>query len=95
VAQLEGARDIIRDGVHRVYAVRWEPDANAEAVFCYGTGRFGTLPPRSAHYTGARRGTRFQLHQGANWRTQPLLSAAPVASESWLVLRDAVSWESA
>ena len=27
--------------------------------------------------------------------TEPLLSAAPVASRSWLVLRDDVSWESA
>ena len=95
MAQLEGAREIIRDGVHRVYAVRWEPDANAEAVFCYGTGHFGTLPPRRTRYTGARGGTRFQMNQEANWRTEPLLSAAPVASQSWLVLRDAVSWESA
>ena len=68
VAQIEGARDIIRDGVHRVYAVRWEQGAAPEAVFCYGTGPSVTLPPRRSRYAGAHGTTRFEIYQQANWR---------------------------
>ena len=95
VAGLEGARAVFRDGVHRVYAVRWQPGGVAEAVFCYGSGRFAQLLPRKARYTGAQKTTSFVMNGESNWRTEPLLSAAPVASQSWLVLRDAVSWKSA
>ena len=95
VAMLEGARGVIRDGVYRVYAVRWAPGGVAEAVFCYSCGHFAQLPPRSARYTGANASTRLVMNWESNWQTEPLLSAAPVASRSWLVLRDAVSWESA
>ena len=95
VAVVEGAHSVIRDGVHRVYAVRWEPEAEEEAVFCYSNGECGQLLPRCARYAGSTKQTRFEMNRGSNWRTEPLLSAAPVASQSWLVLRAAVSWESA
>ena len=95
LAALEGVREVIRDGVHRVYAVRWEPWGDVQAVFCYGNGDFGVLLPRRARYTGAHNDTSFQMWRGSDWRTEPLLSAAPVASQSWIVLRDAVSWGSA
>ena len=77
-----------------LYAVRGEPGGAEEAVFCYSSGHFAVLRPRRARYTGARGDTRFVMYRG-DWRTEPLLSAAPVADQSWLVLRDAVSWESA
>ena len=51
VAHIEGARHVIRFGVHRVYVVRWEPDAAPEAVFCYGNHTYSTLVPRTARYT--------------------------------------------
>ena len=93
-ACLEGARDIIRDGVHRVYAVRWEHDGNAESVFCYGNGRFGNLPPCRARYPGAGGGTSVKMYRQSDWRTEPMLSVAPGASQSWLALRNQVSWGS-
>ena len=34
VAQLQDATEIIRNGVEKVYAVRWESGDTAEAVFC-------------------------------------------------------------
>ena len=86
---------VIRDGVHRVSAVRWEPHGAEEAVFCYSSGHFGLLRPRRARYTGAHAETRFVMYWEGDWRTEPLLSAAPVASHSWLVLRDEVSWKTA
>ena len=88
-------RRIIRDGLHRVYAVRWEPGGAEEAVFCYSSGHFAQLPPRRVRYTGATANMHFVMNRESNWRTEPLLSAAPVASRSWLMLRDDVSWESA
>ena len=93
VAQIEGARDVIRDGVHRVYVVRWEPHGAPEAVFCYGNNTCSTLVPRNARYTGSRSETRFVIYREANWVTEPLLSAAPVAAAPWLLLRDQVTWE--
>ena len=69
--------------------------ASPEAVFCYGSGQFAMLLPHDARYTGAHGDTRFVMNRESNWRTEPLLVLAPVASRSWLVLRDAVSWESA
>ncbi len=91
-AQIEGARDVIRDGVHRVYVVRWEPHGAPEAVFCYGNNTYSTLVPRNARYTGSRSETRFVIYREANWVTEPLLSAAPVAAAPWLLLRDQVTW---
>ena len=92
VAQIEGARDVIRDGVHRVYVVRWTPGWAPEAVFCYGNYTYSTLVPRNARYTGSRIQTRFKLYSEANWVTEPLLHAAPVAATPWLLLRDQVTW---
>ena len=92
VAQIEGARNVIRHGVHRVYVVRWEPDAAPEAVFCYGNHTYSTLVPRTALYTGSRSETRFESYRKANWVTEPLLSTAPVAAAPWLPLRDRVTW---
>ena len=98
VAGIEGAPDVIRDGVCRVYVVRWEPllyvegvrcpeHGAPEAVFCYGSNMYRTLMPRTARCTGSCRTTRFTLYREANWMTEPLLSAAPVAVEPWLVLQ--------
>ena len=70
VAAIEGARDVIRDGVHRVYAVRWEPGGAEEAVFCYTNGLFGLLPPHRARYTGAQEDTRLVMYRW-DWRTEP------------------------
>ena len=87
VACIEGAPDVIRDGVRRVYVVRWQPDGAPEAVFCYSSNMYSTLMPRTARCTGSCRTTRFRLYTEANWMTEPLLSAAPVAAEPWLVLQ--------
>ena len=92
VAQIEGAREVIRDGVHKVYAVRWNPDWAPEAVFCYGDNTYGTLVPYMARYTGAWCDTRFTMHRDGNWQTEPLLSAAPVADRPWLVLRGQLTY---
>ena len=93
VAHIEGARNVIRDGVCRVYAVRWEGHGAPEAVFCYRNNTYSTLVPRTARYTGASKTTRFELYRDADWTTEALLSAAPVAAEPWLVLRGRVIWE--
>ena len=58
-----------------------------KAVFCYGNNMYSTLVPRTARCTGSCRTTRFRLYREAIWMTEPLLSAAPVAVEPWLVLR--------
>ena len=92
VAHIEGARDVIRDGVRRVYVVRWEPDGAPEAVFCYGSNMYSTLMPRTARCTGSCRTTRFRLYREANWMTEPLLSEAPVATVPWLILRGELIW---
>ena len=92
VAGIEGAPDVIRDGVCRVYVVRWEPDGAPEAVFCYGNNTYSTLVPRTARYTGSKSRTRFVLYREANWVTEPLLSVAPLAAAPWLVLRDQLNW---
>ena len=93
VAQIEGARDVMRNGVHRVYVVRWRPHWAPEAVFCYGNNTYSTLVPRNARYNGSWSHTRIEVHRDANWMTEPLLSAAPVAAMPWLLLRDQVTWE--
>ena len=93
VAHIESARDVIRDDVCKVYVVRWEPHGAPEAVFCYGNNTYSTLVPRNARYTGSSRTSRFRLYREANWMTEPLLSAAPVAAEPWLVLRNQLIWE--
>lgn len=93
VAHIEGARDVIRNGVHRVYAVRWNPHWAPEAVFCYGNNTYSTLVPRKSRYTGSWSHARIVTHRNANWVTEPLLSAAPVAATPWLVLRDQITWE--
>ena len=87
LAHIEGAREAVRDGVHKVYAVRWNEGWAPEAVFCYGDNTYGTLVPYMARYTGAWHDTRFTWHRDGNWQTEELLSAAPVADRSWLVLR--------
>ncbi len=79
VAGVEGASNVFRGGVHRVYAVRWQPRGAPEAVFCYGNCTYSTLAPTFARYTGARNATRFELYGSGNWATEPLLSEAPVA----------------
>ena len=86
VAQLEGAHEFIRHGVHRVYAVRWELAGTAEAVFCYHDGSFGKLPPSQASYKGRSR-MGFEHVQQGNWRTDDLLLAGPVARQSYLNVR--------
>ena len=93
VAHIEGARDVIRNGVHRVYVVRWNPHWAPEAVFCYGNNTYSTVVPRNARYTGSRSRTRITMYREANWVTEPLLSAAPVEATPWLLLRDRVPWE--
>ena len=92
VAQIEGARNVIRYGVVRVYVVRWEPNAAPEAVFCYRNQTYSTLVPCTARYTGSKSETHFEWHSNANWGTDPLLSVAPVAAAPWLPLRDRVTW---
>ena len=87
------ARDAIRDGVHRVCVVHWEPHGAPEVVFCDGNNTCSTLVPRKARYTGAKSETRFVIYRKANWQTEPLLSAAPVAAAPWLLLRDQLPWE--
>ena len=76
-----------------MYVVRWEPHGAPEAVFCYGNNTYSTLVPRKARYTGSWSQTRFVIYSEANWVTEPLLSAAPVAATPWLLLRDQVTWE--
>ena len=88
MAHIESAPD-----VSKVCVVRWEPQGAPEAVFCYGKNMYSTLVPRTARYTGSSRTSRFRLYREANWMTEPLLSAAPVAAVPWLVLRDQVIWE--
>ena len=85
---------IIRDGVHRVYAVRWQRSGTAEAVFCYGNGSYGKLPPFEARYDGSRPNKSFEHVQG-DWRTEDLLMHAPVASQSYLGLSLTLPWKSA
>ena len=92
VAQIEGARNVIRHGVHKVYVVRWEQDAAPEAVFCHGDHTYSTLVPCTARYTGSKSETHFEWHSNANWGTDPLLSVAPVAAAAWLPLRNRVTW---
>ena len=87
VAHIESARDVIRDDVCKVYVVRWEPHGAPEAVFCYGNNMCSTLVPRTVRCTESCRTTRFRLYRKAIWMTEPLLSAALVAVEPWLVLR--------
>ena len=86
VAQLQDATEIIRDGVEKVYAVRWESGDTAEAVFCYHDGSFGKLPPSQASYKGRSR-MGFEHVQQGNWRTDDLLLAGPVARQSYLNVR--------
>ena len=93
LAAIEGAQNVIRDGVRKVYVVRWEENSVPEAVFCNGNNMYSTLVPRTARYTGSSRTSRFRLYREANWMTEPLLSAAPVAAEPWLVLRNQLIWE--
>ena len=88
LALIEGAPTVIRDGVHKVYAVRWQQDAAPEAVFCYDDGAWTALAPRVVRHKGASGSSRMVLHRHADWRTEPLLCAAPVASQSWLLLRN-------
>ena len=88
VAKIKGARAVIRDGVHRVYAVRWAPHSAPEVVFCYGNKTYSTLRPRNAAYTSSAKETPFVFHGKGNWVTEPLLSAAPKAAAAWLLLRD-------
>ena len=61
MAALEAARNIIRDGVHRVYAVRRVPNVTPVAVFSDDRGLFGVMVPRQARYNGAHRNARFAL----------------------------------
>ena len=93
LAGIEGARNVIRDGVHRVYVVRWTPNWAPEAVFCYGNYAYSTVQPSTVRYTGSRTQTPIRMYRNANWMTEPLLSAAPVAETPWLVLRDQVRWD--
>ena len=93
LAALEGAHNAIRGGVRKVYVVRWEENSVPEAVFCYGNNMYSTLVPRTARYTGSSRTSRFRLYREANWMTEPLLSAAPVAAQPWLVLRNQLIWD--
>ena len=86
VAQLLDATEIIRDGVEKVYAVRWEWGDTAEAVFCYHDGSFGKLPPSQASYKGRSR-MGFEHVQQGNWRADDLLLAGPVAIQSYLNVR--------
>ena len=86
-AHIESARDVIREAVCRIYVVRWEPHGAQEAVFCYGKNMCSTLVPRTVRCTESCRTTRFRLYRKAFWMTEPLLSAALVAVEPWLVLR--------
>ena len=78
------AREAIRDGVHRVCVVRWEPHGAPEVVCCDGNSRCSTLAHRKAHYV---------FYRNANWHIEPLLSAAPVAAAPWLLVRDQLLWE--
>ena len=88
LAQIEGAYDIMRDGVHRVYATRWnENDKPLEAVFCYGDGTFTRVPPGQTHYTPGRHHERFVHSATEDWRTMPIFANARVADESWLPMR--------
>ena len=81
-----------RDGVRKVYVVRWEENSVPEAVFCYSNNMYSTLVPHSARYTGSNRPARFNFYRQANWMTEPLLSEAPVAIVPWLVLRGELMW---
>ena len=80
VAGVEGAHDIIRDGVVRVYAVRWFPHAVPDAAFCYGLGTYMLLSPTTMRSNGSSRPTRGVQQGESDWRAEPLLCAAPVAS---------------
>ena len=84
---IQCAPDIFRDVVHRVCAVRWKPRRAPQVVFCYRDNTYSTLVPFSPRSTGSRKETRFVFYKRANWLTEPLLSAAPAASESWLLLQ--------
>ena len=66
----------------------------AEAVFCYGNGSYGKLPPFEARYDGSRPNKSFEHVQG-DWRTEDLLMHAPVASQSYLGLSLTLPWKSA
>ena len=92
VANVEGARDLIRDGVHKVYAARWLLDDPPVAVFCHGNDSGSTLAPWLVRYTGAASRSRIQFDRDLAWRTHPLLSTAPVSSQSWLLLRKELIW---
>ena len=87
----KGAQEIMRDGIHKVFAVRWDVNDDAEAVFCYGSGHFVTMKPRHARYGGTHCVPYFPVPE-SNWRTDRLLSAAPVATQAWLPLRQNLQW---
>ena len=53
---------------------------------------FRELVPHQARYIGALKAGRFVMDRDSDWRTDQLLTAAPVASTSRLLLRDAVTY---
>ena len=53
---------------------------------------FRELVPHQARYIGALKAGRFVMDRDSDWRTDQLLTAAPVAFTSWLLLRDAVTY---
>ena len=84
LAQLACARDVIGGGVHRVYAVRWLPHQDPEAVFCYRDHTYCTLAPNLGRYGKRQGGNRVTTYWFASWRTEALLCQAPEARTSWI-----------
>ena len=64
VAGIEGARGVMRHGVHRVYVVRWELNGAPEAVICYGNNTYSTLVPHTARYTRTEQDAVCVLQRG-------------------------------
>jgi hypothetical protein len=70
-------REIIGDGIVRVFAFRETTDSAAEIVFCHPNDTCTHVQPRK----------RIQCERKGCWRSEPVFMHAIVASESWMRLR--------
>ena len=84
------ATELIREGVRRVFAVRWRADETPELTLCGENGVYSTIAPKDQQYeiksySGVQvcEDRRWQLP----WHDMRMLTTAPVAKQTWRDLR--------
>ena len=90
VASIADARELVRGGVRRVFAVRCYDRGDVFVAFCRDDGTFSMLCPQTQSYD-ARGPTLVHNHSPlTGWQNEPLFRDAPTATQSWQDLRTAV-----